>query len=95
MSGDFKEDSIADILHSSFEPNIAQMVENIISGVVAWLKATISSIEKENRSLKTRVASLEARVNAGEQYSRRNCLRLAGVPENSAENTDDYVVDMA
>ena len=87
--------TIADILHSSFEPNIAQMVDNIISGVVDGLKATISSLEKENRSLKTRVASLEARVDAAEQYSRRNCLRVAGVPENSSENIDDYVVDMA
>ena len=42
------------------------MVDNIISGVVDGLKATISSLEKENKSLKPRVASLEAKVDAVE-----------------------------
>ena len=87
--------TIAEILHSSFETNITQMINNIISGVVDGLKATISSLEKENRLLRTRVASLEAKVDEAEQYSRRNFLRVAGVPEHSSENTDDYIVDMA
>ena len=71
------------------------MIDNIISGVMDGLKAIISSLEKENRFLRTRAASLEAKVDEAEQYSRRNCLRVAGVPENSSENTDDYIVDMA
>ena len=71
------------------------MVDNIISGVVDGLKATMSSLEKENKSLKTRLPSLEAKVDAAEQYSHRNCLRVTGVPKNSSENTDDHVVVMA
>ena len=31
---------------------------------------------------------LEAKVNAAVQYSRRNCLRIAGVPGHTSENTD-------
>ena len=69
------------------------MVNTIVSGVVEGLNLTIQSLQKENRGLKARVELLEAKVDAAEQYSRRNCLRIAGVPENQSENTDVYVID--
>ena len=70
------------------------MVNTIVSGVVEGLNLTIQSLQKENRGLKARVELLEAKVDAAEQYSRRNCLRIAGVPENQSENTDVYVIDL-
>ena len=41
---------------------------------------------------------LEFRVDNAEQYSRRNCLCLRGIPEAttaSTENTDEYVLQMS
>lgn len=86
--------TIAGILRETFAPQLAQMVNTIVSGVVEGLNLTIQSLEKENRGLKARVELLEAKVDAAEQYSRRNCLRIAGVPENQSENTDVYVIDL-
>ena len=86
--------TIAGILRETFAPQLTDMVNTIVSGVVQGLNLTIQSLEKENRGLKARVELLEAKVDAAEQYSRRNCLRIAGVPENPSENTDVYVMDL-
>ena len=34
-------------------------------------------------------------VNNLTKYSRRNCLRISGIPETKSESTDDIVLDMA
>ena len=87
--------TIAGILGDTFQPQIKDMIGSIVEGVVKGLTDTINSLQKENQDLKTRVQKLEAKVDAAEQYSRRNCLRIAGVPENPLENTDVYVIDMS
>ena len=87
--------TIAGILNDTFEPTISEMNKSIVDGVLAGLTSTIQSLQKEKAELKKRVSVLEAKADAAEQYSRRNCLRVAGVKENNSENTDVYVIDMA
>lgn len=50
---------------------------------------------KENMSLKAWVTALESKADQAEQYSRRNCLRIAGVEETDEENTDNIVLSIA
>ena len=87
--------TIAGILKDSFEPQISEMTKSIVNGVIDGLTSTIQSLQKENSELRTRVSTLEAKADAAEQYSRRNCLRVAGIKEIASENTDVYVIDMA
>ena len=87
--------TIADILRNTFEPQVTAMISSIVKGVLDGLTSHVKAVEKENDSLRTRVAFLEAKSDAAEQYSRRNCLRIAGVSENATENTDSYVVELA
>ena len=87
--------TIADILRQTFEPQMSYMAKSIVDGVIAGLNSTIQALQKENKSLRDRVEMLEARADASEQYSRRNCLRIAGVPEDANENTDVYIIDLA
>ena len=54
-----------------------------------------ANLRKENNDLKARIDKLEAATEAAEQYSRRNCIRVSGVPEENNENTDDIVLDVA
>ena len=68
----------------------------------------LKKLETENASLRKRVITLENQVDASEQYSRRNLLRISGVPEfisaHSAsiadpltaprEDTDSFVLQM-
>ena len=38
---------------------------------------------------------LQAKADKAEQYSRRNCLRLSGIPETTDESVDDKVMEVA
>ena len=94
--------TIGEIIRASFEPRLNAMITAIIDGVVEGLTTTVhnlqsqvNELQKENADLKQRVTSLETKADAAEQYSRRNCMRISGVPEDSSENTDVYLIDMA
>lgn len=85
---------------------MAQSVADIIS---ASLNERMSSIENENRRLTEQVQMLsikvtelethkqtsELKMDDLEQYSRRSCLRIAGVLETKGESTDELVLDIA
>ena len=52
-------------------------------------------LQHENLKLQTEIEELKLVADEAEQYSRRNCLILTGVPEVQKENTDDIVKDVA
>ena len=52
-------------------------------------------LSTENAALKARVDRLEQQMDDAEQYSRRNCLRLANIPETNSEDTDSIVLQLA
>ena len=78
------------------------MVDDVVQGVLKGLNERISTLEEqnkglvnENRALLARVSNLEKAVDQGEQYSRRNNLRITGYRETENENTDDIVLKIA
>ena len=91
--GDLK--TIAGILADTFRPQIKEIIGPIVDGVLKGLNDTIETLQKENKELKSRVEKLETKMDTAEQYSRRNCLRVAGVPENPSEDTDGYILSLS
>ena len=92
------EDNLAQIsvyLRSSFENELPTLVSSIVEGVVNSLSEKIKQLSDENAQLKRRVEELETKVDRAEQYSRRNCLRLSGIPETDGESVDDTVLQIA
>ena len=79
----------------NFKAKLDNMVSEIVDGVVNGLKTRISDLETENKLLKARVVKLETASDTAEQYSRRNCVRITGIPESFNESTDDHVMSMA
>ena len=59
------------------------------------LQTKNETLEKQNNSLMSRVASLAKTADQAEQYSRRNCLRISYYEEKKDENTDVIVMNMA
>ena len=84
----------------------AASVQSIVDGIVSALQARVLSLEQvngdlvkenqrlanENEQLKSKIESLEFTTESLEQYSRRNCLRIAGIPENPAREDIDNVI---
>ena len=98
---------MAGIIQDSFQPRLAQqiqeslkfqvsdLVKSIVEGVLEGLQSKVKTLESENAELRQKIQQLEAKTDLAEQYSRRNCLRISGVPETADENTDDYICDFA
>ena len=77
---------------------ITAIIDDVVEGLTTTvhnLQSQVNELQKENADLKQRVTLLETKADVAEQYSRRNCLTIPGVPEDSSENTDVYVIDMA
>lgn len=95
---------LSQMLKDTFRGEIVDLVGSVVDGVLKGLREQMSSLEatnsnllQENEALTTRVATLEKQVEQGEQYSRRNNLRISGMKEDtgSAENTDDMLMKIA
>ena len=55
----------------------------------------LEKLQQENLKLQTEIKELKPDADEAEQYSRRNCLILTGVPEVQKEDTDDIIRDVA
>lgn len=93
---------IADVLRSSFESQLGDMVSTIVSSVLDGVQSKLVDLQNENASLRDRVSQLEHKVEvletreeAASQYSRRNCLRVSGIKEESGESMNDIVKTLA
>ena len=86
---------IAQIIQDSFKQQVSELVGSIVEGVLKGLKSKVAGLEKENTELKKRIGSLETALDNAEQYSRRNCLKITGVPETTEGSIDDYVCNLA
>ena len=86
---------MAQIIQESFKSQVSDLVSSIVQGVLQGLQTKVATLENENADLKNRVATLETALDNAEQYSRRNCLKISGVPETTELGTDDYVCNLA
>ena len=53
----------------------------------------ISELQKNVDDMSATIESLRGCLDRQEQYSRRNCLLIHGLPESKNENTDELVID--
>ena len=55
----------------------------------------ISTLQTQRKRDSQDMSKLKRDVNDAEQYSRRNCVRVYGISENSKEDTDQVMIDLA
>jgi hypothetical protein len=70
-------------LHSQIEENTKALKEQNES--FTRYISVIEELAKENKFLKERVQQLEERLEDAEQYSRRNCVEICGVPVTGSD----------
>ena len=90
-------------------PNMEDMFKQFTDKVIQTLKEEINALradlvkkdtiidnlKKENQNILSRVSKLENRNDDLEQYSRRNSVRVSGIPENDGENTDNIILTIS
>ena len=70
-------------------------VDIIRDQVRAAVDSAVAAKDAEIESLKEELAETKAQLNGLEQYSRRLCLDVSGIPETPNEDTDRLVMDTA
>lgn len=85
---DIKEALIEAMKDSAMQDLIKEHVRAAVAEAVRSKDAEIQELREELEDTKTKLNELE-------QYSRRLCLSVSGVPESANENTNQLVTDLA
>lgn len=85
--------AVAAKIADKITPAVKQSVYESVSMDITTTNKEVDKLSKELSKLKNEKLVLEGRVEEGEQYSRRNCLLLHGVPESPDENTTSLAID--
>lgn len=72
--------------------DINQLVKYEVQQATNHLTKKIVTLQKSNDDLSTQVRDLNGKVDDLEQYGRRMCIRISGVPEMQDENINDLVM---
>ena len=91
---------IVDAVSSRVKADMAKELSTM-RGEVVRLRAEIAKKDEMLADLReclqdtiTRQEKIERRQDEAEQYSRRNCVRIHGIPETDDENTDNIIVKL-
>lgn len=94
--------AIVQMVSAAMEPKLASIVNDSVQNVIALMNADLEEVKKvnvdlqqQNDKLTRTVLNLQTQMDDIEQYSRRNCLRVAGIKEDASENTDTVILKLA
>lgn len=83
---------IEKILHS--DKFLDKFISNIRTSLENFFDTKTKVLEEKVVQLEAQMAVLSKENEALEQYSRRNSLRIYGIPKTKTENTDEIVMDL-
>ncbi|KAJ8311252.1 hypothetical protein KUTeg_011209 [Tegillarca granosa] len=87
--------TLKDEIINEFKNEMKSIMSEVFGDFVKDLKVKIQALSAENAELRTENNTLTERLDDLEQYSRRNAIRISGVPESSPEDTDALVKQIA
>ena len=80
-------------ISAKVQEKVASGVHKAMSHDNTLTSAKVSSIEADQKSMFKEYTKLENKFDELEQYSRRNCLLIHGIPENESEDTTKVAID--
>ena len=80
---------------AAIRPIMETIVKDEISKFRSVVEDEINVLRAELKEKDNTIQALELRVAELEQYSRRNAIRVTGIPENEGEDTDHLIIDFA
>ena len=79
-----KDDAFLEIIRDQVKAAVKTAVDD-----------AVAARDAEIQALKEELSEAKAQINSLEQYSRRLCLDVSGIPETASEDTDRLVMDTA
>jgi hypothetical protein len=85
------------------DPDVLKQIAMAVSAAVKadfsqeliQIKTELTSVNKKLIEKDDKISELQKQVEDLQQYSRRNGLRISGIPEKPGEDTDKLVIDLA
>lgn len=87
-------DSITQRLTTTLKDDVTQHVYDAVSFDINEQKNNTSTLKNQQSLLANRISDLESKIDDLEQYSRRNCLLIHGVPEQTAEQSNQVALNI-
>lgn len=81
------------VLVNSLTSHLIPNLKDSLQLVLQPLQNSIENLTEQLKKSEQRCIDLESKNDDLEQYTRRQNLRISGIPENAGENTDDLVLD--
>ena len=88
-------EKIKAVIMEAVMQQVTQDVYEAVSLDIAGLRREQDLLKGNIEKMEKTLTNLRTSLDDQEQYSRRECLRFFGVPENPSENTDDLIRDLA
>lgn len=79
---------------NSIVEQVTTAVQEVFSKKISALNSELNKLKQENRNLKEACVNYENKVDDLEQYTRRNNIRIFGLPESKAECIEDSVENL-
>lgn len=89
-----KSEKIVEAVASHLKQRITQEVYETTNFETETIKSNATAMEVNQGKLMKRIDQLEHVIDEQEQYSRRNCLLVHGLPESDNEDTDKLVINL-
>lgn len=93
----YKDTAVCDALSAAVLKHIEVMADKVTLRIDARLKALTDQIKEKDARIDTLEASvrdLQVKLDDQEQYSRREALRVDGIPEVNNESTDALILEL-
>ena len=93
----FKDPSVAEQMAAAFAPHLERIADKMCERLDAKVKIMTQQLQARDQkiqSLENTVNILQLKIDDQEQYSRRESLRISGIPEMASENTDQIVMTL-
>lgn len=86
--------SLSNTISEKLKPDLEQSIHDSVLVDIQTNKRELEKLKQDLNKLKNEKTKLETQFDDAEQYSRRNCLLLHGVPEVTNEDTTAVVTDI-
>ncbi|XP_041461796.1 uncharacterized protein LOC121413097 [Lytechinus variegatus] len=87
-------DDVYDVIAAKLEEQVVDKVYKAVNLDLKKYMDEVETMEKKMSEMKKETKMLQDENEEAEQYSRRNCLRLYGIPEGPEEKTDELILDV-
>lgn len=88
------KESLVELMARAVTDPVAEKVSESVKNEVVKLRAELRDRDKKIKQMEERVDSLTSDIDQLEQYTRRNSLRITGIPETSEEDAVAKVMDL-